>query len=357
MLKIGILITRLKAEKDKNELLNINSTKRPWLKKTPHHLTIIHKGKRCTSGDVSIGMYIGDKFGIDIDFISPEEISVKRCHSNDINFMLIFDLIECYHVDYKKKGNKALFDNFKKTLQRVRNMYPPYYYQKFINNKCSYISHLDKKLTPTIPTFCITQKNYFKNGIKDTMEKLQKKIKSQKWTKIIGKPIYGQEAIDFKIFNPNDNGNKALVKYMDRCFNKYPGIIFQKYIEGFDKEIPEIRLYFIGGKYEYSVITTSKSIKLPKDEGGTGIIQNKNEIITKGYDIIKDLPEIKMNGIVLPNLLTRLDIGCLQDNSIFVNEVEFVPSLYVDVIKVLPEPMLGDEMVNILKRFKKIDSL
>jgi hypothetical protein len=89
----------------------------------------------------------------------------------------------------------------------------------------------------------------------------------------------------------------------------------------------------------------------------TRLRSNKNEIITKGYDIIKDLPEIKMNGIVLPNLLTRLDIGCLQDNSIFVNEVEFVPSLYVDVIKVIPEPILGDEMVNILKRFKKIDSL
>jgi hypothetical protein len=40
-----------------------------------------------------------------------------------------------------------------------------------------------------------------------------------------------------------------------------------------------------------------------------------------------------------------------------VNEIEFVPSLYVDVIKVIPEPILGDEMVNILKRFKKIDSL
>lgn len=348
--KIGILVTRLKAEKEKDELLNINSRKRPWLKKTPMHLTIMNNGKRCTSGDVSIGMYINHKYGIEIDYITPEEISVKRLHSNDLNFMLIFDLIECYHVDYKKNGNKDLFDNFKKTLQRVKNIYPPYYYQKFINNKCSYISHLNKNKTPTIPTLCITQQNYIKNGLTNVMEKLQTKIKSDKWTKIIGKPIYGQEAIDFKIFNPNNN--KILSTYMDKCFNKYPGIIFQKYIEGFDKEVPEIRLYYIGGQYRYSVITTSKTIKLPKDEGGTGIIENKDDIIKKGYSILGSLPPIKINGKILSNLLTRLDIGCLPEKKIFVNEIEFVPSLYVDAIRVLPEPMLGDEMVNILKQFK-----
>ena len=354
-MKIGILITRLKAEKKKDELVNINSRKRPWLKDTPMSLTIKNsKGQICTMGDVSIGMYIMVKYGACVDFISPDDISVKRLHSNDLNFMVIYDLLEAYHVDYKKNGNKKLFDNFKKTLQNVRNVYPPYSYQKFINNKCSYIKFLNKLHTDVIPTYCISNQKFIKEGINNTMELLHKNIKQKKWAKFIGKPIYGQESIDFKVFELKDGKfNEAVMrKYMDIGFKKYPGLIFQEYIPGFDKNVPEVRMYYIGEKYKYSVVTTNDSVKLLRNEGGTANIKNLKKLKDKGYDVVNKLPKIKIGGKNLPQLLTRTDVGVLSDNKHFINEVEFVPSLYIEDIKVIPEPMMGDQIVKIVKIFK-----
>merc|ERR1711935_181539 len=49
--------------------------------------------------------------------------------------------------------------------------------------------------------------------------------------------------------------------------------------------------------------------------------------------ILKTLPPMVMpNGARLPRLITRLDMGYLQDGKYkpFVNEVEFVPSLYAE---------------------------
>jgi hypothetical protein len=354
-MKIGILITRLKAEKKKDELLNINSRKRPWLKNTPKSLTIKSKGKIYTMGDVSIGMYIIYKYSVEVDFISPEDISTKRLHSNDINFMIIYDLLEAYHVDYKKNGNKKLFDNFKRTLQNVRNIYPPYSYQKFINNKCSYIKFLGKLHTNVIPTYCITTQKFIKEGMVNTINILHNKIKQKKWLKFIGKPIYGQESIDFKVFELDKNGNfdrNLMKKYMINGFKKYPGLIFQEYIPGFDKNVPEVRMYYIGEKYKYSVVTTNDSVKLLRNEGGTADIKNLKKLKDKGYDIINKLPKIKIGGKILPQLLTRTDIGVLSDDKHFVNEVEFVPSLYIEDIKIIPEPMIGDQMFKILTIFK-----
>jgi len=48
-IKLGIVLTRLKAEKKKDELVNIDSKHRPWLKDIPKKLTIMRDNKRCTS--------------------------------------------------------------------------------------------------------------------------------------------------------------------------------------------------------------------------------------------------------------------------------------------------------------------
>merc|ERR1719316_2025873 len=76
--------------------------------------------------------------------------------------------------------------------------------------------------------------------------------------------------------------------------------------------------------------------------------------------IVKKLPTIVMpNGMQLPRLLTRLDMGYMVDGKLqpFVNEVEFVPSLYVED---MPKSVirnfikgLGRQMIRIARTYAK----
>lgn len=350
-IRIGILLTRAKAEKKKDELVNIESRKRPWLKlakeKEYSHLTIRRGNKVCVPGDASIGLYIMWNWNnIDVDFIHPHEIDSERLKNNDLNFMLIYDLLESFHVD-----KKSIYEKFKNTIKNANNVYPPYYYQKMINNKCSYIDHLEKKNDSVIPTYCIMKDKYNKNGLKKTLELLREQVKKRKWEKFIGKPVLGQESIDFKKFNRFSES--VVSRYMKKCFKKYPGLIFQKYIEGFDKANPEIRMYYIGNDYKYSVITNNKTVKIPKSEKGTENVNNMNALMKKSKQTLFRLPKIKIKGKVLPRLLTRIDMSCEKNfkKPWIVNEVEFVPSLYIENVNYIPEIRLGDQMVKIVKKF------
>ena len=40
--------------------------------------------------------------------------------------------------------NHKIYKKFVDTLDKADNVYPPYKYQQFINNKCSYIKHFEK---------------------------------------------------------------------------------------------------------------------------------------------------------------------------------------------------------------------
>ena len=91
-LKIGIVLTFKKAEIKKDELLNINSRKKKWLKlaKNPEYKDLVIKknGKKYVSTDVAIGLYITTFYpNVIVDYITPDEISVKRFNVNDIVFL------------------------------------------------------------------------------------------------------------------------------------------------------------------------------------------------------------------------------------------------------------------------------
>lgn len=347
-MRIGILLTRLHAEKKKDELVRINSKKRPWLKETPRKFTI-RRGKHLwTSGDVSVGMYLMWNWkNVVIDFIRPEDISEARLKKNDLNFMLIYDLLESYHVD-----KRPVFLRMQKTLARCGNVYPPFRYQKFINNKCSYISHLKRKRDSIIPTFCIASKIANKRGMKWCLNAVEHAAK--KWGNLfIGKPIYGQESSYFKKFE--EFNKRQLEKYMRIGFKKYPGLIFQKYIPGFDKNKQEIRVYFIGDKYRYSVITAGDKVSFPKTEGGYTKLPGHKKLIRKARKTMKNLPPLIVKGKRVPRLLTRIDIATENGGlpPYIVSEVEFVPSLYIEDVTTIPEPLLGDQIIKIMKKLKK----
>lgn len=363
MIKIGILLTKPFYEKKKDELVVCNSRHRPWLRKTPKKYCIPNrKNKICCAGDVSTGMYIKEKHNVDVDFIFPEEVTLERLKQNTVNFMLIYDILEAFHNSNTPKKKKQ-YENFVKTLKQAKNVYPPYSYQNLINDKSKYINHLSKKRIKMIPTFKVTREKYGKNKREQIIKFILNKVKKSKWKDFIAKPIYGQESIGFKKFSmENENVRQELDKYLQKmfksckkCENKckvFPGILIQKYIDGFDKANPEIRLYFFDEQYKYSVITNDTDVSIPKNEKGTTTVHNFNKLRDAAKKTMKALPDIKIKGIKLPRLLTRVDISC-QDKfkkPWIVNEVEFVPSLYIEDVNTIPEISLGDAMVKIAKK-------
>jgi hypothetical protein len=164
------------------------------------------------------------------------------------------------------------------------------------------------------------------------------KVKHNKWESIIAKPVYGQESKDFaKFIACKKNGLECqknhLLRYFSKNVPKYKSIVIQEYIKGFDKSNPEIRTYFINGKYMYSIITTSDDVELPVQEGGKfEIPQDKwNYAMELARKVMDSLPKIDLNSKY--PILTRIDLGSRLLNvphTLFVNEVEFVPSLYIE---------------------------
>ena len=361
-IKIGIVLNYKNAEKKKDELFDIRS--KDYLSGADKKYCIGNK----IPADAAIGYYLNHKypdtsdFKIIIDYILPEQISLQRFKQNDINFVIIYDLLECFHL-----GSKTNFKKFKTALKSADNVYPPYQYQKFINNKCTYYKYLAAKKIPVAPTHCITKEKWLTRDSDAYTNKLINKISNNKWESIIAKPVYGQESKDFAKFMAPKKCKEActtadcksslfcnkekLKKYLSRNIPKYKSIIIQEYIPGFDEKNPEYRLFFIDGIYAYCMVTNDYDAIKPKQEGGKYPVKKSDwdYLMKFGRRVMDSLPKFDLPGLNKNPILTRIDVGTGLKNvpkSFFVNEVEFVPSLYLDkidfpIVEEIAESLLG----------------
>jgi len=270
---------------------------------------------------------------VDVDLILPHEISVERFGKNDLNFLLIYDLLEAFHTD--KTEDKKVYAALKQCLSDCENIYPPLDYQELIYSKIKYYNFLKENEVDILPTLTMTTEEYHELGHDEAVKKVLGQVSSGSWGRFICKPVYGQESKDAKFFQPTHK--KLLANYFSRCMKKYPGIVVQKAVEGFGSELksPELRMYYMGDKYKYSVCWCKKAILTPQSEGGR--LDAPMDVLRKTTrEILDKLPKMVMpNGAVLPRLTTRLDMGYMIDGKVqpFVNEVEFVPSLYCEDVK------------------------
>lgn len=206
-------------------------------------------------------------------------------------------------------------------------------------------------------------KQYPEGGVRAGAE-LWEKFKEMGWMKFIAKPVYGQESKDMFIghtgwkeaqgWMPKGeiiSNQKKLGAYLDHIMANYPGVIFQKFIEDFGngKKCPELRLYYLGDDYSYSMCSAGGVYLRPKEEGGkTDFPLDILKPHTK--KIFDALPKLMVQGKELPRLLTRFDMGYKENGKMvepYVNEIEFVPSLYIEDHPFVVEDKLGDRMVEI----------
>jgi len=372
MVRIGILVKDRRLVIEEADFIPCDDLE--WTKSVPKKFKKDHKvgtgmkyGDYGIPTDIAIGAYIQNALNLKdthVDFISPGEVSKARLKSNDLNFVLAYGLLEAHYMDKSRKasGDALQHDRMKKCLQQSENVYPPLEYQELCASKVNYYSYMKENDLSVLPTFTMTAEEYNELGHDASMEKLFNFWKREQLTTVIAKPVLGMGGADCGFFKATDTDRASLSKYFRRCMKKYPGLIVQRSVKGFGnaKECPELRMYFMGDQYKYSVSANGNAVcSHPEAEGGTlEVPLNKLKAVTQ--EIIKKLPHIVMpNGAHVPRLITRLDMGWRVDGKCqpFVNEVELCPSLYV--YRPLSEELLdyisccARQMVNITRRYIK----
>jgi len=165
-------------------------------------------------------------------------------------------------------------------------------------------------------------------------------------------------------------------KYVVTTLKKYPGLIFQKFIDGFGQsvEVPEVRTYWVGQEYQFFMVATKQKIYCLAGEGGRPQGRKQNGVMRlpklANIETLKDIAKSVIcvlqtkvsrssSGHALPLLMTRVDMGVTRDGEFkpWVNEVEYVPSYYVEDHTHPLEGTVAKQCVVIAKKFLGIDSI
>ena len=343
-MRIGILITpSMSSEQTKNELIPVTD-RRPWLRGVPDKYIIIDDdGDINTTDDVSIGRYLSARLGRNakvtlIDPLSPRAIDIAR--EQHVVFLLIYDMLEAFHTLPKRIFRRV------ERLFRLKNVYPPWSYQRLINHKNAYYAYLRRRGVPVLP-FLHLSKASFTARPKAAVDAVMRFAKAHK-DEIICKPVYGQESIDFiKFGSPLER--TRVEAHAEKMFKTYRGLVYQPYVEALESR--EYRVFFFGEQPLYLVRTGD-------DEGFTILAKDargkRAEIVRFAHTAVKALPPATFRGASVPRLLTRVDVSCCYGHRRwFISELEFVPSLFVDwtegVLKgVQVDRLLADRMIVLL---------
>ena len=337
-MNIGIIVTPfIEEEINKNEILNIdliNKKERECYKKIPNKYKFIENLKTYVSSDIMIVNYLKCIYN-DINFtiLNPLTLTDSDLAKNDLNFILTFDVIEAFHtLPYH------LYLQYKNTIYNAKNMYPNVDFQKFISYKSIYYTYLKQENINVQDFYIIYNTSYYEDELKDFF----KYTEAQKWGNYVLKPLYGQESIGVKFINNNTNIHVVQEKVEKLFYSKFPGLIFQKEIKKYLKNNvlkEEFRVYFIGEKYMY-MTSEAWNDALTRTDHYKVNIENTYQIeasdkILKIIDFAKNaigiLPKIEVDKINLKYLLLRIDITYDNDDNLIISEIEYVPSLHIDL--------------------------
>lgn len=349
-MRIGILVTPFVSEEVwKLETIPIDN-RRPWLFDVPQEYRVKVQGKDHVSDDIAIAYCLKskvDKQGHIVDIISPLDADAHdRVKATHITFLIIYDKLEAFHT-----LPDSLYEKVKRILA-LPNVFPNKEYQKFVNHKDIYYSYFRRKGIQVLPNIYISDKEYDTNP-DAAVQKIMGLEKGDDG-KIIGKPILGQESIDFMEFNPPFS-KERFHNYLERIFQNYEGVLFQPFIRNL-RDKSEFKVMFFGDQISYVVEVNPKD----GDKAMSPNQENIKDIVEFARTVFLNLPRVYFREKEVSRLITRVDIGCCYgQGGLFVSEVEFVPSLFCpDVAKDLPNKLVDMEvtqqMMKILDQVKDI---
>src|SRR6476646_318049 len=329
-MRIGFVCVRdIFGEFYKEESVYLDDPDRPWLKqiKNKNHYETDDDGRKFTSLEYDVGYCLKKLLPkAVIDFIEPDDISVKRFHQSDLVFVLIYDLLEALYTE-----PIFFYNKYKTILKNCKNVYPPYEYQKFINSKCMYYGAYQKlPNVHVVPSQCVCKRAWKSQDQLELCKSILDKAKKQKWKNLFMKAEHGQESIYTDVI-PTYSDPRRLMSMLEKKFQIFDGVVVQKFIDNFEGSW-EYRMYFINGQYICTAGTKDDEVGIFEDEDGS-LPKPKTFAKMKkmAENAIKALPPIIVNGRKLPALVNRCDmIDCADEpNNICISEVEFTCRLYL----------------------------
>uniref|UniRef100_A0A6C0KA62 ATP-grasp domain-containing protein n=1 Tax=viral metagenome TaxID=1070528 RepID=A0A6C0KA62_9ZZZZ len=351
-----------------NDTIGLHPVRRPWLEAVPPTLRVNEDGVFRRTGAfvrIDIAMAYALKFIADkqknysLDIVAASKVSTKLFTKYDFIF---------YHwVDLLIVPSIRKFALAGKPMAKLKNIYdkcegkvfPPIGYADLIYDKCDYYSFLAAKGLPVGSTMCVTRAEFETSAARATT-KVWKHIQEAAWPQAFAKPVWGTDAID--VGRPGDLATRAKVKaYLTKTFKnpRYPKVVFQKFYSDFEKTVPQIRTYWLGEKYHYSVVEDHTEHYLTTKD--TPLIRKAKAIARKTLRTIRPLFE------KMPPFLTRIDFGCCLEqgnsNTMFINEIEFNPGMYlyldpVDTYRRMNfDWKMAEQADKIIRKFKSLNKI
>lgn len=323
-----------------------NEKTRPWLASVPSKYFIDEDGHKWKPNsetapfvriDVAVAYGLksvlqGNK-DIQFDIIPASELTGKRVESYNLVINQFFDGLVVPFLKRFEGSNGTPQTRLMKIYEKhADRMYPPMDYHKLIMNKCEYYNFLADIGESVLPTLCIHRGE---NVVAFVQEKLVPFLKANKITQLFTKPVHGTDSKDIQLFTDTRRNTfkEDFVKHVRKVLSnkQYPGIVLQKFAKDFETKKPQARMYFVGDKYMYTVLTK----RINKNDTATYLYHS-----TRDQEIPFDQLKQRAQKIIrafrtryfgnTPTFLTRVDFGCcLNENTFFVNEIEFNGGNYV----------------------------
>ena len=316
--------------------------RRPWLEQVPSKFWIDDDGNRWKPGsdvapfvriDVAVGYglqhALRNNKDIRIDIIPASELTGAKVAQYDLVINQFFDgLVVPFLKRFESRNGVPQVRLMRLYEKHADKMYPPMDYHKLIMNKCAYYKFLEQNSETVLPTMCFTRGEDVDTFVHD---KLKPFLRANKITHLLTKPLHGTDSKDIRLFkdirkNTDDFANNVR-KLMTNP--QYPGIVLQKFAKEFETQTPQARMYFIGNRYMYTVLTKqgvgaylyNDTVKndIPFDE----LKQRAKKVIRKFQPYFGNMHMF----------LTRVDFGCCVDKRYFINEIEFNGGNYVHMDK------------------------
>ena len=320
---------------------------RPWLHQIPQKFKVNENGKKQNTRDhvrIDIATAFATKWVLDgkTNQLKKKGITFLIVPANKITATLVKRSDFVFHHWFDKLVRPPIKSLSTKTIpngkyQSIINanahkMFPPVKYQHLVYDKCAYYKFFEQNGINTAPTLCVSRKDYTLQKNK-TIDKIWKISKI--WKEMFGKPVHGTDSGD--VGRPYDFGTRdSIASYIKRVFkskNKSPAIVFQKFMTDFELNFPQIRLYYLGEKYKYSVVEWKTPI--PNGTSRLSSLSDASSLYKAKRFASKVHAAIRPFFKGMPKYLTRIDVGCCMEEgkvklkNLFLNEIEILAGLYL----------------------------
>lgn len=299
------------------------------------------------------------------DLIFPNDITFDRLNNNDINFYNFFDPVAQATIDVKKAFE---YENLLRALPKDK-VYPPVSFIDIQHDKCKYYNYLEKRGLPVVPTFCITLAEWkSSNATKEQLvRKLFQQSKERGFQQTFVKPVMGTSGSYTTVYPQKGETDaaalKRITKHLSEVFAKrYPKVVLQEFVPEFATDTVEVRMMFVGNRYQYSIVSESRGngdgeafgMAAIKNEGGTYNFSPalRDRLKRLGERVVKNIQPLYGK---LPPLVTRVDVGCcLKGKGYFVNEIEYAPAFLTSWFKKRNKNMIdktiAEQMMSIIRK-------